>query len=99
MKVLTMNIFLNAEVYSLDGPVGHVITTLLNPTTKKITHLVVAEKNASGIKRLVPFRFIKKTTRRLILLSCTREAVSKMDQLKKLVINPVDLHISYMVLQ
>lgn len=94
-----MNIPLNAEVYSLDGPVGRAITTLLNPATQKITHLVVAEKNTPDIKRLIPLKFIKKTTRRLILLSCTMETVSKMDRLKKLVINPIDLRIDYMVLQ
>lgn len=94
-----MNIPLNAEVYSLDGPVGRAITTLLNPTTQKITHLVVAEKKAPDIKRLVPLKFIKKTTRRLILLSCTMETVSKMDQLKKLVINSTDLRISCVILQ
>lgn len=94
-----MNIPLNVDVYSLDGPVGRAITTILNPATQKITYLVVAERNAPDIKRLIPLRFIKKTTCRLILLSCTREAVSKMDQLKKLVINPIDLRINYMVLQ
>lgn len=94
-----MNIPLNTEVYSLDGPVGRAITTLLNPATQTITHLVVAETKAPHIKRLVPLKFIKKTTHRLILLSCTLETVSKMDQLKKLMINPVDLRINYMVLQ
>lgn len=71
----------------------------LEPATQKIIYLVVAESNAPDIKRLIPPRFIKKTTHRLILLSCTGEAVSKMDQLKKLLINPIDLRINYMVLQ
>jgi hypothetical protein len=94
-----MNIPLNVEVCCLDGSVGRAVTTILNPTTKKITHLVVAERKAPDIKRLVPLELIKKTTSRLILLNCTWEAVSKMDQLKKLVINPIDLRINYMVLQ
>lgn len=94
-----MKIPLNAEVYSLDGPVGRTITTILNPTTQKITHLVVAGKKVPDVKRLVSLIYIKKRTRRLILLNCTMEAVSKMDQLKKLVVSPTDLRISYVALQ
>jgi hypothetical protein len=93
-----MKIPVDVEVYCVDGLVGRSITTILTPT-KKISHLVVAEKKAPGIKRLVPLALVKKMTPRLIILDCTKEVLLNMDRLTKFLINPIDLQITAVVMQ
>ncbi len=94
-----MDIPLDVEVYCTDGPGGSSITTISNPITEKITYLVVTEKEAPYIKRLVPIEMVKKTTPQSICLNCTRKDLSKVEQLKKFLLHPIDKRITHLVLQ
>ena len=44
----------NSTVYCTDGLAGRVVTTLRNPGTQKVTHIVIAEQQNPHSKRLVP---------------------------------------------
>ncbi len=94
-----MDISFSAAVHCLDGLVGHPITTVTNPTTKAVTHLVVAEDTAPYAKRLVPIEMIKKATPHLITLNCTKEGFLHIEQLEKLLVHPKDGHITHLVLK
>ena len=42
-----MKIPLNARVQCTDGPGGRVVQVIVNPITRKMTHVVVEEKKAA----------------------------------------------------
>ncbi|MFC2037244.1 PRC-barrel domain-containing protein [Chloroflexota bacterium] len=67
---------LNAKVESADGPCGESTTLIIDPTTQKVTHLVVKEPR--GEERLVPVDQIAETSHDLIRLDCTRAALADM---------------------
>ena len=83
-----MTIPLDVEVRCADGVAGHSITTVLNPVTKKVSHLVVGDKEAPYTKRLVPVKMVKNIRPQLILLDCTRETLSKLEKLEKILVSP-----------
>ncbi len=74
-----MDIPLNADVHCSDGRFGRSTYVVLNPTTEKVTHMVVKEQSGSQIERLVPVSWIKETTPELILLNCTLEETAALD--------------------
>jgi hypothetical protein len=67
---------LNAKVECADGPCGESTTLIVDPTTQKVTHLVV--KDSQSEERLVPFDQVAETTHDLIHLGCTKAALSEM---------------------
>jgi sporulation protein YlmC with PRC-barrel domain len=73
-----MDIHVDAKVHCNDGPCGQSTQVIVNPTTKKITHLVVKERQSPHTERLVPIRFVVDTADDLIRLGCTRHELSKM---------------------
>ena len=75
-----MDISLDTTVPCLDGAGGRSSYILLNPSTKIVTHLVIVEKKAPHCERLVPIHWIKATTPELVLLDCTRDRLSSLDQ-------------------
>ena len=74
-----MNIPLNVQVHSTDGRCGRSTHIIYNPTTEKLTHLVVRERQPSRVERLVPVKLVVNTAAEVILLSCTKEEFSQLE--------------------
>jgi sporulation protein YlmC with PRC-barrel domain len=66
-----MDIPVNAEVYCTDGPCGRSTYIILNPATRRVTHLVVQEKRFPHAEYLVPIDDVVEATPHLIRLRCT----------------------------
>lgn len=64
-----MDISINAEVFCTDGDCGHVTHVLINPVTRKVTHLIVKEHGILGQRRMVPVEFMIHSTPEKIKLS------------------------------
>ncbi len=73
-----MEIPINVRVYCADGDCGRSTRLIVNPVTRAVTHLVVRERDEPHTERLVALKWIDRTTLDMILLSCTRERLSKM---------------------
>ena len=76
-----MKIPLNARVQCMDGPDGHAVQVIVNPITKKITHVVVEERRLPHIERLVPIALVLGTGEDVISLACSRQELGKMTPL------------------
>jgi sporulation protein YlmC with PRC-barrel domain len=74
-----MDIPINAEVYCADGLCGRSTYAVLNPITKRITHLVVKGYNFPHTEFLVPVELVIESTPREIHLDCTRAELTRMD--------------------
>src|SRR5688572_23030668 len=74
-----MDIPVNVEVHSADGLCGRSTTVILNPTTEKVTHVVVAERGLFGIEHLVPLDQVVETTPTAIRLRCRTADLAKLD--------------------
>jgi sporulation protein YlmC with PRC-barrel domain len=75
-----MDIPINATVSCNEGPCGESTIVILDPTTEKITHVVVKEKRFPNVERLVPLDIIKETTPNSIQLNCSKNELAKMDE-------------------
>lgn len=67
-----MDLPLNVEVRGTDGVCGRSTTIILNPLTRRTTHLVVQEKGLLGQQHLVPLDLIGHCTPNLIRLRCKK---------------------------
>jgi uncharacterized protein YrrD len=76
-----MKIPLNAIVQCTDGLDGRAVQAIVNPITKKITHVVVEEKKLPHIERLVPVQSIVDTADDRIYLNCSRQELGQMTPL------------------
>ena len=76
-----MRIPLNARVQCKDGMSGRVVQLIVNPITRKITHVVVEESNPPQIERLVPIRCIVQAGDGLIYLACSKQELGQMTPL------------------
>jgi sporulation protein YlmC with PRC-barrel domain len=65
-----MDIPVNAEVHCADGPCGRSTYIILNPMTRRVTHLVVKEKRFPHTEYLVPIDYVVEATSQLIRLRC-----------------------------
>jgi sporulation protein YlmC with PRC-barrel domain len=74
-----MNIPVNAEVQCADGPAGHSISVILNPITRRVTHIVVKQKGFLHMERLVPVDMVTASTPHEIQLRCTLQELAEMD--------------------
>ena len=73
-----MDIPMKAKVQCVDGPCGHSTRVIINPTNRKITHVVVEERQSPHAERLVPIRHLTETTGDMIRLGCSRHELSEM---------------------
>lgn len=73
-----MDIPMKAKVQCADGPGGHSTQVIINPTNRKITHVVVKERQSPHAERLVPIRYFTETTGDMIRLRCSRHELSEM---------------------
>ena len=94
-----MDISFDAEVHCIDGLVGRPLTKISDPTTKKVTHLVVAEDKPPHTKRLVPIDLVKETTPDFIYLNCTEKEFYQTEQLEKILVHPTNGHVTHLVLK
>ena len=76
-----MKIPLDARVQCTDGPGGRVVQVIVNPITRKMTHVVVEEKKSPQVERLVPLRSIVETGDELIYLGCSLQELGQMTPL------------------
>jgi sporulation protein YlmC with PRC-barrel domain len=74
-----MDIPMNAEVHCSDGRCGHSTYIIVNPISRKVTHLVVKEKQAPHTERLVPIKLVTETTRDQVRLGCTQDKLARME--------------------
>ena len=56
-----MHIPLNVVVHAKDGRCGRSTHIIYNPTSEKLTHIVIRERQPSRIERLVPIKLIEHT--------------------------------------
>jgi hypothetical protein len=73
-----MDIPIDVTVHCTDGECGRSTCVIVNPVLRTVTHVVVREKAAPHMERLVGLKWVDRATPDLILLSCTRDRFSKM---------------------
>lgn len=73
-----MDLPINVEVYCADGHCGVSTYIVLNPTTEKVTHLVVKEKKFPHTERLVPLDIVSETSPHHIQLRCTKRELTEL---------------------
>jgi len=74
-----MDIPVNVDVYCNDHHCGVSTYIIINPTTKKVTHLVVKEKSFPHIERLVPIELVLETSPQKIQLRCSSKQMEELD--------------------
>jgi uncharacterized membrane protein/sporulation protein YlmC with PRC-barrel domain len=75
---------LNAKVMCTDGLAGESISVVIHPETRRITHLVVQDRNFSkALEWLVPMEMVQDATSEVIRLYCTCKELSKMQPFKQ----------------
>lgn len=75
-----MSISLDARVFCTDAPIGHIKGLVLNPITTEMTHIVVQERRAPYLQRLVPIEWVGESTPQYVHLRCTTEELSEMQE-------------------
>lgn len=70
---------INAEVHSMEGPYGHSLRVIVDPIKEKVTHLVVQEKEYPQTQKLVPVELVQVTSPQQINLKCMNDQLKKMD--------------------
>jgi sporulation protein YlmC with PRC-barrel domain len=92
---MDVNLPMNAGVECSDGECGVSTHVIINPVTKKVTHLVVKQKELPHTERMVPVEWVTQTTSNLIQLDCTKEKFGHQDPFvdtEFIKIEPLDLH-------
>ena len=74
-----MDISINAKVLCTDGECGHVTQVLINPVTKKVTHMVVKETGILGQERKVSIEYIVDSLPQKINLRIDKESFQQLD--------------------
>jgi hypothetical protein len=70
---------LKAKVACSDGHAGESVRVIVDPDARRVTHLVVKERQRPHVERLVPVARVADTTHGGIRLDCTREELAGMD--------------------
>lgn len=74
-----MDIPINAEVSCMDGLCGRSTYVLVNPVAERVTHLVVKQAETPHTERMVPIEVVSETSPDVVMLSCTKDELKKMD--------------------
>jgi sporulation protein YlmC with PRC-barrel domain len=72
-----MRLELGTSVRCIDGELGELADLVIDPTTKRVTHLVVQPRHPSGPTRLVPVARARPGGEKEISLDCTVEEALK----------------------
>ena len=75
-----MDIPIHATVSCKEVTCGESIAVIIDPTEKKITHIVVKEKHFPHLERIVPVDLIVASTSDSIQLNCNEKVFAKMDE-------------------
>jgi sporulation protein YlmC with PRC-barrel domain len=70
---------IGSEVRCTDGPVGKLVTVVVDPVARAVTHLVVEPDGRWGLGRLVPVRLVAEAGDD-ITLTCTQAQFSALDR-------------------
>ena len=70
---------MNVEVHSTEGPYGKSRCVILDPIKDKVTHLVVREDAFPQSQRLVPIDLVKVSSPEKINLACTPQQLAEME--------------------
>jgi sporulation protein YlmC with PRC-barrel domain len=74
-----MDIPVDADVKCTDGPGGRSSYVLLNPVTRRVTHIVVKEGAFPGLERLVPVELVAETSPDQVVLKCSQKTLHGLD--------------------
>lgn len=72
-----MDISYDANVYCTDGLYGRSTRVVLNPKDRRVTYLVVKEKQQPHAERMLPIKQVTRTTADEIHLNCNKDTASK----------------------
>jgi sporulation protein YlmC with PRC-barrel domain len=75
-----MNIPLNVDVHCSNGRCGRSTHLIVNPTTERLTHVVVKERRPSRKERQVPIRWVISSTPEVILLDRTTDEFAQLQE-------------------
>jgi sporulation protein YlmC with PRC-barrel domain len=76
---IPMDISVNAKVVCTDGLAGHSACVILNPISRRVTHLVVKEMWFPHVERLVPIELVTESTPHEIHLRCAAKNLTELD--------------------
>ena len=88
-----MEISVKAKVYCVEGCLGRSTCAIVDPTTRRVTHLVVRPRGTLYVERLVPMMMIAEATRGSTRLRCARDEVARMEpfiEIKSIEVDPYD---------
>lgn len=71
-------ISLDAEVQCADGPGGRTTRLVVDPASRRVTHLVVRESGWRGIERIVPIQMVEESAPGAVRLRITRTELADM---------------------
>ncbi len=74
-----MDISIDADVQCTDGAAGRSTCVVLNPVTRKVTHLVVKEDSFPRLERLVPMVMVAETSPGQITLTCSQQELHRLE--------------------
>ena len=75
-----MNIPLNVDVHCSNGRCGRSTHLIVNPTTERLTHVVVKERRPSRKERQIPIRWVISSTPEVILLDRTTDEFARLQE-------------------
>jgi sporulation protein YlmC with PRC-barrel domain len=78
-----MRLELGASICCTDGELGELEDLVIDPTTRRVTHLVVRPRHPSGLTRLVPVARAKPDGEKQIALDCTVEAALECESVQE----------------
>jgi hypothetical protein len=69
----------HAHVSCADGEAGTSHELIIDPGTKRLTHIVIRERGLEDMERLVPLELVDETSENMIQLRCTRSDLDDLD--------------------
>ena len=79
-----MRLDLGAEVRCSDGDLGELADIVIDPTTRRVTHLVVEPKHEYFTPRLVPVELVGSADTLPIVLTCSLEEAGKLEHAEEI---------------
>jgi uncharacterized protein YrrD len=79
MQMPDIEIPMNVDVHSTEGPYGKSRCVILDPIKDRVTHLVVREEAFPQTERLVPIDLVKVSSPEQISLACTPQQLAAME--------------------
>lgn len=74
-----MDIPIDAQVQCVDGADGRSTAVILNPVTRRVTHVVVKQDSFPWLERLVPVEMVAETSPDQIYLNCNHQELHELE--------------------